>query len=359
MADSVARWSATWMGRQAALTTDQAAALARNFDLLIGHARTLKPHLPLLRVTNPDVTVLAYVNGMYAKPGAYPDRVYARDVTGARCSWAPFGTDLVAPSAEWADILTGQVRAHHAAGFDGAFLDSMGPGAVVSMGERTAPPADPATGLAYTRKGWLDAVALVVANVRAQTYGSVLALNGIGNGAAYAHRDGGTAALVPWADLAMIEGFVRAASAPADRFPTEAAWQADVDCVAAIEAQGRGALAITKLWVPASGTDASVWRRFATGSYLLGAGPRSRFQFLDARSSLAVYDAGLTVPLGAPVGAYIRTTEGVYARAFTGGLLVVNPGGTSRPFNLGRAYEGGRLYGTLTVASRDAMFLRD
>lgn len=347
-----------WMGRLPTITTDQAAHLAAGHDLILGHARTLRPHLATFRATNPAVRVLAYVNGSHAKPAAYPPDWYAHDAHGARCHWHPFGTDLLAPTERWADTLAAQARTIAGQGFDGAFLDSMGPGPVVSLGDRTGPPINPGTGAAYTRATWLAASATMIAHVRAEIGPDVLvAVNGLGNGPAYWHPDGPSSVITAGSDLAMIEGFVRPATAPPDRFAPVRAWRADVEMLADLDARNVAALAVTKVWAPADSGDVFRCRRYATATFLLGAGPSARFAFLSARTASAIFDPPFPVLFGAATGPYQAAGVG-FVRAYEHGLVVVNPTGTPARIPVPGTYEHGTVTGTFPLGAHDGAFLR-
>ncbi len=72
-------------------------------------------------------------------------------------------------------------------------------------------------------------------------------------------------------------------------------------------------------------------RLFAVGSYLLVSGERVIFSMSDAehlRTNALLYYPEYTLDLGVPLGAYARTEEGLYRRAFEKGMVLVNPSET-------------------------------
>jgi hypothetical protein len=82
------RWVATMSGTQA-VTQDQAVADAQNYDVIVANKRVFTPYLAAMHAANPDLKVVAYMNGAYAQknqgPGTtrgYPATWYLKDANG-------------------------------------------------------------------------------------------------------------------------------------------------------------------------------------------------------------------------------------------------------------------------------------
>src|SRR4029079_51506 len=122
-----------------------------------------------MRQANPDLKIVAYLNGTYAQSdegNAYPEAWYARDAAGNKVRSKKFGNYLMDPTSQgWIQSRT-QTCSEYAgqAGYDGCYLDMLG-NATVGKDYVTAPPVNPATHTEWTRQGWIGATSKLGATV--------------------------------------------------------------------------------------------------------------------------------------------------------------------------------------------------
>jgi hypothetical protein len=245
--------------------------------------------------------------------------------------------------------------------FDGLFTDSMGT-APIEGHYLEAELVNPATKRPYTKAEWLAAESVMLEAVaRAMPKGKLLILNGLGPGSRYWTEPEADSprVLLRFVQGAMSESIWRAAGAPLNAWPTPEQWIGDVRMVQDVERRGLMGFWWTKCWTdgntsnnePGAETLVPQWRRFALASYLAAAGPHSYFNFdtikndkpaSNAAECFPEYDAPLGTALG-PMQPLAKT--GAYARAFSGGLVLVNPtarqaGGVEPPAGAPRSSSG-------------------
>ncbi len=199
-------WAAEWMVGKHSYTEASAVAVAKRYDVIAAMSDTFKAFAPAMRRANPDLVLLAYVNGPFAakwKP-SYPASWYARTAGGAKITARRFGNPLMnVHTKQWRDEAVSICRYEkERSGYDGCFLDSMGNG-ILTTKYLTGLPVDPRTGKAWNKLQWIKDTAAVADHVR-DTTGWTVATNGLGSGHRY-YSDGGTH-LVAGSDLAMAEG---------------------------------------------------------------------------------------------------------------------------------------------------------
>ena len=328
-------WAAEWMVGKQRYTQASAVAVAKRYDVIAAMSDTFKEFAPAMRRANPDLVLLAYVNGPFAakwKP-SYPASWYARTAGGARITAKRFGNPLMkVHTKRWRDEAVSICRYEkERSGYDGCFLDSMGNG-ILTTKYLTGLPIDPRTGKVWNKIQWIKDTAAVADHVRDRT-GWTVATNGLGSGHRY-YNDGGTH-LVGGSDLAMAEGWLRHPTAGAEEFPSEAVWRKSVDMIVDSESKAAGMLSVTKLWTPMSPAQRQRWYEYTLGSFLLGTNGRSRMFFLEDGCAPPCSRAKEASPLsaqpspslamGAPQGRYAETSAGAFTRRYGRGFVAVNP----------------------------------
>jgi Hypothetical glycosyl hydrolase family 15 len=335
---------------------------ARNADLMTAHVAAYADNLKAMRRANRDLVVLAYMNALFAQSyeaEAYPSEWYALDAAGERVRNAHTGNWLMVPTAEgWIENRIAECRARiEASGYDGCSLDMLGL-APLKLGYVTARPVNPETGVEYTRDEWLDANAILAGRVSDAIDAPVFG-NGLSMGDLYFTH--GTSRLLASLDGAMAEAWLRGSKKPPDEFPDEHRWLQDVEMVRHAQAQGKPILTLTKLWSDATPEQEDVWRGFALASYLLATDGSSYFFFSDGWDRPRVKDhPWYRTKLGKPAGE-MAARDGVYAREFRKGLVLVNPGEAAVEVPLDRAYvdlDGVTLAGSVTLEPHGAAILR-
>lgn len=333
----LSRFAPSYMGFGRGRTLS-AEEVARRYDLVLAHTFMFRGEVPRMRAVNPDLRVLAYVNaGLTINRAVHPESWYAHDAKGMRIAIPSFRSWVMEPSnpAWQKHVFDTCVSERRAAGYDGCFLDNLGSGVFVG-GYSSGIPVVPGTSQPYTPAGWIGRTEKIAAAVRGEV--EQVAVNGVANGPRYFQS--GKNLLGPASQGTMAEAFLRSSETPATIFPGESAWKSHVEMLVHAEAEGRGILATTKLWLP--DMDAATqdrWHEFALATFLLGAGGRSKFSFstsqtFDGVSSDHRWDRA---PIGAPLGSY-RKAGSVYRRDFSGGIVLVNPGSKAVTVNVGEGY---------------------
>lgn len=359
----------TWMYQAAAgndrpITQSQAISIALSTDRIVAYPRVFAADLPAMRAANPDLKVYAYVNGAYAANGTVaglPAADFAHDAAGNVITSAAYGNDLMNTGAPgWQQTVVTECRtALAASGYDGCYLDSMGPAALFP-GYDSALPVDPATGQVFTATAWL-AQALGELNVVEQALAPTPVLfNGLGNGRQFFNPNGGTANLLPGAAGGMAEVWLRSPTLPPDQYPTAKTWLAAVQMLQQTEAEGQAVMVCVKLWVPATQAQTDAWHLFSLASYLLAANGQSFYQFIPGSPEAAIDPDSLasSLAIGTPTGP-MASSGGVYTRSYTGGLVLVNPGTSTVTVPLAHAYTdtSGNVLTAVTLGADTAAIL--
>jgi hypothetical protein len=133
------------------------------------------------------------------------------------------------------------------------------------------------------------------------------------------------------------------------------AWQQGVQMEIDAQAAGHGVI----VNVDAPGTNVEQWRRYLTASYLLGNngaawlefGPDAQTAPFDSPSPLYATPIGTPLQTGGRVSDYAR--NGVYERAYSNGLVLVNPSSSSVTVDLGGTYtnESGSAVTSVTLGA--------
>ena len=87
--NALKRWAATNGGGPKAQTPTlaQALAAAHDYDLILATKNSYAPYVAQMRQANPDLKIVAYLNGTYAQSdqaSAYPESWYARAADGSK-----------------------------------------------------------------------------------------------------------------------------------------------------------------------------------------------------------------------------------------------------------------------------------
>jgi hypothetical protein len=347
----VRRWAATMDGGAAAqaVTVDQAVADAKSLDLIVARKGTFTPYLAAMRLANPSVKILVYLNGAYAQQnqgptsGAYPASWYAKDASGRPVTSKSEGNWLMDVSNQsWVQDRMLTCTSYAAtSGYDGCYVDMLGSSSV-QRGYVSSPPVNPATGQVWTETDWLAATSKLGAAVKTVNPALMVVANGLQNGRQYFTNRGATSVLLNGLDGGNAQGWIRGAGDPITTFESVANWKQDVDMLVDAGAKGKSVMAMTKVWgVTATQDQTDAVHRFALASFMLGTNGNQYFDFDTNQTDGAVvpdhpYDH---VNPGQPTGAYAVKSK-VYVRYFTNGIAIVNPSKTATyTFNLGGTYK--------------------
>jgi hypothetical protein len=125
-----------------------------------------------------------------------------------------------------------------------------------------------------------------------------------------------------------------------NEFRSEAAWKRDIDYLSTISQDDRVVLITTRLNASDATTDTiRQWLNYSVASYLLGKnGKHTYFQF-DAGDPAFSADPILSAPIGAPSDAYAKLDSGIYQRKFTKGVVLVNPTGDEKKWQVDQTYK--------------------
>lgn len=342
------RWAATNGGGPDAQTPTlaQALAAATDYDLILATKNSYPPYVAQMRAANPDLKIVAYLNGTYAQSdqgSAYPDAWYAKAADGSKVRSKKFGNYLMDPtSSGWIQnrIQTCNQYAT-SAGYDGCYLDMLG-NATMGAGYDTAAPINPATGKAWTKPQWIAATSQLGTTVVTALPTFLVVGNGIANGNQYFDPSSGpTSNLLTGLAGANAQGFIRSETDALTAFRSVKAWKNDVDMLANAGTKGRFVMAMTK--VDKAGTAAQLQQvhRYALASFLLGTNGTQYFYFSPNGN-----DDGVNAPdtpddhvnPGTPLSGYTALPNGAYVRRFSAGFAAVNPGTTAVTVPLGGTY---------------------
>lgn len=343
-------------------TLEQSVADAKKFPVLIAIKKVYAPHVDAMMAANPQLVLSLYTNGTFAKSdevSTLPDSYFLKDAKGSRIKARDFDLYLMNPASPgWAQTRIDLCRSGMAENdYNSCFLDNLG-AAPTTLGYVTSLPINPSTGRAWTTSEWIGSTGALAAKVRSAIAPAKLIGNSLGNG--YTYFEDGSKALTGSLDYSMVEIFLRGATAPIDRYPSEDAWRLNLDMVSDASARGKSLLICTKTWTEASDAERQAWERFAYSSFLLVADQKHRFYFSGTQSGTKTTASTLVgTKLGAPKGAFTRLSNGLYSRAFEEGTVLVNPTGASTDSVLGSSHitTSGELTERVTVAPHDGAVL--
>ena len=327
-----------WRG----IGTQDPAAVAQKFPIIYMRGDPAPFHRG-----NPQVKCIIYSLGPYVNKAELrtlaPEAV-AHDASGEVVKARDWPNWLIVPdNPKLLEYERGLVHKLMAQDYDGLFIDSLGT-APIDSNYLLAKAVNPATRHPYIAEEWLAAENKQVrAAKEALPQGKLLFMNGLGPGTRYWREPEAASprVLLDQFDGAMSESIWRTAGSPLDQWPSPENWMLDIRMVQDVDRRGLIGFWWTKCGsvVGATPKDEEThqslvpqWRRFALASYLLAAGPKSYFNFLagdkklnDAAQYYPEYDA----PLGVAQGPMRELAKGVYYRSFSGGLVIVNPTGST------------------------------
>ncbi|MBI5775464.1 MAG: hypothetical protein HZA89_17225 [Verrucomicrobia bacterium] len=308
--------------------------IGAKFSLVLGHQES-----KLFREGNPATTTLKYLSGAAVtdsltnslRDALALDKdgflIKARGATG----W------LVVPNNfKWLQHVARNAIRHTEAEFDGVFVDNMGAGGIGSV-TSAGQPINPKTRTVFTRSQWLAAqAAMLTAMKESMPKDKKLVFNGLVSGERYWSEPEAESprVLLQFADGAMADSLWRFSTAKLDEWPAPAAWLLDVLMIQDVERRGRIGLWTVRCWTdgltannePDAAKLVPQWRRFTLASCLLGAGPRSHFNFDTQRTDGPEHFPEYDAPLGTATAPMQELAAGgVHGRPFSNGVVLVNP----------------------------------
>jgi hypothetical protein len=347
-------------------TLEESVDQAKRFDLIVANKSVYGDNVPAMKAANPNLDLVAYVNGAYAQKSegtAFPDAWYLRDATGAKVRSNGYGNFLMDVSNPgWIKSVFNRCNAIIVnQGYEGCFLDMMG-AASVSAGYGTGIPVDPATGLEYTKAQWLAMTTALSKQVH-QMVGAEkpFYVNGIGNGQNYFNAAAPSSQLLDGIDGSLAEFWLRGAEEPLTKYPAEAGWKQNVDMIADATADGKKTLITVKTWGEGTPEQAEAWHEYSLASYLLAADGTGQYQFM-ATEEADVMTANDTLldglRIGAPSAPYAKV-GGVYQRTYSNGRVLVNPTKVAVTVSLGGTFTTttGKTVTSLTLLPNEAEIL--
>ena len=338
-------------------TQAQAVTAATRYDVIVAYTQAFQPYVAAMRAANPNLVLLAYMNGMFVPPAqatSWPADWYSYDANGIKVQNAQNKNYLMNPSnSGWV-----QNRATMCAnlvaqsGYDGCMLDTLGV-APLTPGYCTALPINPATGAAWARPDWISATTQLSQSVRTTISPSLVVGNGLKDGPSL----GESSQLFNGMDGGIAEGFLRTSTQSATTYPSVSTWQQNVNMLLS---PPKPVLALTKVWASATADQLNQWHLYALASFLLGTDGRSYFYFSSASSEPPISVVPWSVNIGDPSGAY-ALQDGAYQRPFTQGRVLVNPTASQVSVPLSGAYaemDGTQVSGSLVMPPNTGQILQ-
>jgi hypothetical protein len=223
-------------------------------------------------------------------------------------------------------------------GYDGCFLDMLGP-ATMDIGYDNALPVNPSTGQPWALNEWLRATGSLAARVRAATGAHIIG-NGLASGNAFYDPNAPSSLILQGIDGGTAEVWMRTPNASVSSYPSLTDWKQNVDMLSADPSAS--ILTITKTWTGGAQAQKDAWHQFALASFLLGTDGNDFFEFTDDNSATGIIGTSPMdqVNVGLPTSNYGPMGNGAYARNFTRGVAVVNPGDTTVTIPLGTSMIG-------------------
>jgi hypothetical protein len=339
---TVRPWSVQYMDGAGAVTLAQAVAAAKTFGVIVAHPKVYKPYLGAMKAANPDLQLFVYQKGIFTYDADLPEDAYSHDVDGKRVEGIRFpGTFMMNPASP--HVLAYQVNRSRnlleTSGYDGVFLDTLGPGPL-SLDYVSSLPVNPATNELWTPRDWVGATSKLAAGV-VTAIGKPVLGNGLRDGPSYWDPNIDTRRLLQTGmSGGMAEGWLRIATDPIGAYPSEAIWKQSVDAVVDAGALGASFCSVTKVWANGSQAQKDAWYKFALASFLLANDGTAYFSFSYTRGDATVDYPWNHLSLGAPTsafGAYAKV-DGVYQRRFSAGRVLVNPTTGTFTVALGATY---------------------
>ena len=351
-------WSVQYMNGVESVTLDTAVSTATSFNVIVALPSVYRSYAADMKAANPNLTLFAYMKGVFTYDTTLPEAAYSHDANGQRIQGKKYPTWLLDPTsseARSAQVLVAR-GALKRSGYDGVFLDTLGP-AAVSPEYVQSVPINPATGAPWTARAWVHATAHL-ADYVTNAVGKPAIANGLRDGPNY--FDSATYQLLETSMLgAMAEAWLRGATNSITSYPKEATWKQNVDAMVDAGARDKSFLAVTKVWTTGTRAQKDAWYKYAVASFLLANDGKAYLSFSYDNGDATVDYSLNHISLGAPAGPYAKL-GGVYQRTFSRGLVLVNPTGSSVTVPLGATYRtlSGTTVQSVTLAPNKAEILK-
>ena len=348
-------WTPEWMARRSTpYSSAELQAMAARFHVIAAMPNKFKSTAASMRAVNPDLKLVVYKNATFGNGTRFPEDLYARNASGGKVAAKDWPTTFVMQltDARWrTEVADKCVLLTRTSNYDGCFLDVLGPGPLVAPAYLLSKPVN-ADGSVWTPNQWVSAATRIAGAVDDAMSGTVMG-NGLGYGPRYFDPTQQTRPLVSELDGAMAEVFVRGPQDSVTRFRSEEHWRAEVDMLIDVEAQGKAAMTVTKVWTPATPAQVNQWHRYTVATFMLGTNGKSMMCFLrDKSTTSTMMDHPYNrVNLGTATGRY-QKVGATYQRGYSGGLAVVNP--TSSPVTVPltgsfRTMDGATVTGSIVI----------
>src|SRR6478609_5429082 len=315
-------------------TASELKTIGRTSDIVTGLSVQIRRYGARLRSAHRRLRMFVYVNGMFARSGsAFPNGWYLHDAAGRKITsrtnhnylMNPFSRARAQGVRGWAAYVTHQcvVKRRHSRYAQGCFLDQMS--SAGNTGFVSALPISPLTHRPFTMRGFMSAVNLV-GNAAARRMPIIG--NSYESGARYIKN---STRRVNRSHMRAFEAeHWLGATQPRDA-QTLKTWKQNVQMLMSAQRHGKGVL----VGFGDMASNLPQWQAYVVASMLLGNNGHVWVHF-DAPgngpASWQLYTPLMRAHIGRPlrtvrkVGGYLK--GGVYRRAFSKGLVIVNP--TSR-----------------------------
>jgi hypothetical protein len=347
-----------------ARSLEQALADAENYDMITARLNSYKGHVAAMTAANPDLVIIAYLNGTFAQKTEgtkYPESWYARDAYGRKVTSKGYGNYLMDPrNPEWIQNRTAFCNTlMQSTGYGGCMLDMLGT-APTMPSYVSSPPVDPRTDALWTAVDWQAATTALAAQVDGGTNGALWG-NGYGSASRYFGSSvGGTSkVLSDGVHGALSEIWIRTAHQSITSYPTELQWNKNVNQLVDLGLNGERTAAMVKMWSTGTTAQKDAFHRFALATFLLGSDGTSSFHASYTEGQVLLDHPYWKTDIGQPTSGY-ALTDGVYQRSFSTGRVLVNPTTISRTIDLGATYVGldGVSRTTITMAPSTGEVMR-
>ncbi len=330
-----------WNGAPNSRSTAAWQQAAMDHAILVGTpGRVYGNMITQLHAWNPALKVLVYDLGPYTIAGSseytellasHPD-YFARSASGGLITVKAASGSPAYPKNTLMDEANPGWQAWEAQrivtniakyGFDGAYVDSMGPGPF--SGTTTAVPIDPSTGQAFTDTSWMEAAGHTLSVIKAAMGTKFLFSTGLVNGTEFS-------AFTHYLSDSTVNGvqtdsWLRVASSSPSQYPSASTLAGDLAMVQTLNAQGKSFFGWTKLWTTVSAAQEAAWNTYALAAYLLVDNGVSDYYDFSAPSTNAdrttIYFPDQLAALGAPLGGF-TLSNGVYSRSFQHATVTLN-----------------------------------
>jgi hypothetical protein len=326
-------------------TNTELTGIAQQSSVVVGLAVQLKQYTATLRAANPSIQLYVYTNGMFGQSKdckSYPSSWKLHTSTGAdvvsktnhNCLMNPYSTQSYGGHAGWVAQVVATCKADLATApaANGCFLDQMS--GVGASNFCSGAPIDPLTNKPFTASQYLTAVGKVGNAVAATT-------QVIGN----SYESGRKYFTTPTSQLdsSTMQAFEAehwlGSTQPRDA-ETLSVWQQSIQMLIDSQAHGKTVLAS----FGDMSTNTAQWQAFNVASVLLGNDGHALLHFESGSQTQLQLDAPIFhMAIGTPtqtqstIAGY--ASGGVYQRAYSNGLVLVNPGSKSVTVKLGKTYH--------------------